>query len=68
MYTPKIRGMHVRLGNIGASARLMVMAMFSGFFESRIAMAIKTASKVGVFCIVVLLIVALVAAGAIQSG
>ena len=33
----------------------------------RIAMAIKIASKVGVFCIVVLLIVALVAAGAIQS-
>ncbi len=33
----------------------------------RIAMAIKTASKVGVFCIVVLLIVTLAAAGAIRS-
>jgi len=30
-------------------------------------MAIKMASKVGVFCIVVLLIVALAAAGAIRS-
>jgi hypothetical protein len=30
-------------------------------------MAIETASKVGVFCIVVLLIVALAAAGAIHS-
>ena len=33
----------------------------------RIAMAIETASKVGVFCIVDLLIVALAAAGAIRS-
>ena len=33
----------------------------------RIAMAIETASKVGVFCIVVLLIVTLAAAGAIRS-
>jgi hypothetical protein len=33
----------------------------------RIAVAIKTASKVGAFCIVVVLNVALLAAGAIQS-
>jgi hypothetical protein len=33
----------------------------------RIAMAIETASKVGIFCIVVLLIVALAAAGVIRS-
>ncbi len=33
----------------------------------RIAMAIETASKLGTFCIVVLLIVALAAAGAIRS-
>ena len=32
-----------------------------------IAMAVETASKVGTFCIVVLLIVALAAAGAIRS-
>ena len=56
------------------------MVAFSGFYAStnllhwamhavsycRIAMAIKMASKVGTFCIVVLLIVALVAARAIQ--
>ncbi len=64
---------------IGASAR--PMAAFSGFFEShepppramlvvsyrRIAMAIEMASKAGVFCIVVLLIVALAVAEAIHS-
>ena len=33
----------------------------------RIAMAIKMASKIGVFCVVILLIVTLVAAGAIRS-
>jgi hypothetical protein len=50
---------------------------FSGFYESHkpppsgdgrsIAMAIKTASKVGTFCIVVLLIATLGATGAIRS-
>ena len=38
-----------------------------GVSYRRTAMAIKTASKIGVFCIVVLLIVALAAAGAILS-
>ena len=33
----------------------------------RVVMAIETASKVGTFCIVVLLIIALAAAGAILS-
>ena len=31
-YTPQIRGRHVRLGNIGTSARLVVA--FSSFYES----------------------------------
>ena len=128
---PKIRGRHVRLGNIGASARPMLLIILMcnihivnwglnvnlslflsiwqwnippksgvGMFDwvilepllaqwrrivaslkatnllhlsilavsyRRIAMAIETASKVGVFCIVVLLIVTLAAAGAIKS-
>jgi hypothetical protein len=57
------------------------MAAFSGFLEAtnlhhwailvvsywRIAMTIETARKVGVFCIIVLLIVTLAAARAIRS-
>ena len=45
---------------------LLHWAMRSVLYH-RIAVAIETASKVGTFCIVVLLIVALVAAGAIRS-
>jgi hypothetical protein len=45
---------------------LLHRAMRSVLYH-RIAVAIETASKVGTFCIVVLLIVALVAAGAIRS-
>jgi hypothetical protein len=48
------------------------MAAFIGFYESHhvrystgAAMAIKTTSKVSTFCIIVVLIVALAAAGAI---
>ena len=48
------------------ATNLLHQAIFTVSYR-RIAMAIKTASKIGVFCIVVLLIVALVVAGAIPS-
>ena len=67
------------IGTIGASAR--PMAAFSGFLKAldllhwamrlilyrHIAMAIEMKSKVGTFCMVVLLLVALAAARAIRS-
>ena len=80
-YTPKIRGRHVRLGNIGMSAR--PMAAFSGFYEIHKPSPLgdmrgivpvhrhrhrhQNGQQKGVFWIIVLLIVALAAAGAIRS-
>jgi len=48
------------------ATNLLHRAMCVEYYR-RIAMAIKTASKVGTFCIIVVLIVALAAAGAIRS-
>jgi len=68
------------IGNIGASAhrwrRLVAFMKATNLLQQamrviyyrRIAMAIKTASKEGTFCIVVLLIVAMAAAGVIRSN
>jgi hypothetical protein len=56
-----------RLGAFMKAMNLLHWAMRLVLWYRRIAMAIETASKVGTFCIVVLLIVALAAAGAIRS-
>ena len=48
------------------ATNLLHWVMCSVLYQ-RIMMAIKTASKVGTFCIIIVLIVALVAAGAIWS-
>ena len=79
-YTPKIRGRHVRLmileqeltqwwclGAFRKALDLLHWAMRVVWYR-RIAMAIKMASKVGVFFIVGLSIVALAAAKAIRSA
>jgi len=71
-HTPKMRGRYVPLNNIGVGARPMVA--FSGFNESHkppplgdVRGIAKWPAKGGVFCIVVLLIVALAAPRAIHS-
>ncbi len=48
------------------ATNLLHQAMHTVYYR-RIAMTIETASKVGTFCIIVVLFVALVAAGAIRS-
>jgi hypothetical protein len=66
MVTEQVLAQWRRLVAFRKALDLMYRSMRSVLYRP-LAMAIEMASKVGVLCIVVLLIVALVAAGAIQS-